>query len=231
LEKEDRVGGSVLLASEVDAGSDELMRTVRVLEGDCRRCHVDMRFKTEATPEMVASLKADTVVIATGGRWASTAEVGGLPVLTPRDVMEGRVPVPPRVAILGGGGTGLGVAVFLIRRGTYQATIIEESAKVGRDVNPFYLWRYTGMLRQQKAMILTGAQIRQVQGNVLFVTTPKGEVKVVVDALIQGLMKPEDNLARTLGGVAPEVRVIGDAKAPRRLQNAIHDGYRLGMEI
>lgn len=231
LEKEDRVGGSVLLASEVDAGSDELMRTVKVLEGDCRRCHVDMRLGMEATPEVVASLKADTVVIATGGTWASAGEAGGLPVLTPRDVMEGRVPVPPRVAILGGGGTGLGVAVYLIRRGRYQVTIIEESTKLGRDVNPFYLWRYTGMLRQQKAAILTGSQVRQVQGNVLSVTTPKGEMEVEVDALIQGLMEPEGNLARTLGSVVPEVRVIGDAKAPRRLQNAIHDGYRLGMEI
>lgn len=231
LEKEDRMGGSVLLASEVDAGSDELMRSVRVLEGACRRHGVEIRPGTEGTAEVISSLKPDTVVIAAGGTWASAGDVGRLPVLTAHDVMEGGVAVPSRVAILGGGGTGLGAAVYLIRRGTYRVTIIEEGARLGRDVNPFYLWRYTGMLRQQKAVMLTGSKIREVKGNVLFVTTPKGEVEVEVDALIQGMMKPENSLARALGGVVPEVRVIGDAKAPRRLQNAIHDGYRVGMEI
>jgi hypothetical protein len=32
-------------------------------------------------------------------------------------------------------------------------------------------------------------------------------------------------------GLGKEVYYIGDAKRPRRLLNAIHDGYRLGMEL
>mgnify|MGYP000921552254 FL=1 len=98
-------------------------------------------------------------------------------------------------------------------------------------VNPFYLWRYTKLLRDKRAVILTGSSIKDIKDTVLFVTTPKGERQIEVDGVITAIYEATLDLKRLYEKSAPEVHIIGDAKKPRRLNNAIHDGYRLGMVI
>ena len=110
-------------------------------------------------------------------------------------------------------------------------TVLEGSSKLGRDVNPFYLWRYTKLLRDKKAIILTGATIKDIKDMVLFVATPKGERQIEIDGIITAEYEAPLNLKRLYERSAPDIHIIGDAKKPRRLNNAIHDGYRLGMVI
>jgi hypothetical protein len=45
------------------------------------------------------------------------------------------------------------------------------------------------------------------------------------------LLEPDEYWYNSTLNIAKEVHFIGDAKKPRRLNNAIHDGYRLGMVI
>ena len=59
---------------------------------------------------------------------------------------------------------GLGVAVFLASQGAYDLTIIEEGAKLGRDVNPFYLWGYMRILKEKKATLLRSSRLLGVDG-------------------------------------------------------------------
>ena len=139
--------------------------------------------------------------------------------------------LPKRLAVIGGSGAGLGIAVFLIRNGDFEITIIEKRSKLGRDVNPFYLWRYTKLLKDKKAVILTSASINDVEDMTLVVATPKGERKIDVEGIVAATYEASYNLMEAFKESVPEIHIIGDAKKPRRLNNAIHDGYRLGMVI
>ncbi|NLW35840.1 MAG: hypothetical protein GXY80_10220, partial [Syntrophorhabdus aromaticivorans] len=136
-----------------------------------------------------------------------------------------------RTTILGGNGAGLAVAVFLLRNGDYDLTIIEESGKLGRDVNPFYLWQYIRLLKERKVKIMTRSKLVAMDENRLILTGAGADARVEADCMIVALQDPDTQWLTSPAISGKETYVIGDAKKPRRLNNAIHDGYRLGMVI
>jgi hypothetical protein len=133
---------------------------------------------------------------------------------------------------MGAGGVGLGVAVYLLRSGEFQITVIDEAGKPGRDVNPFYFWQYMALMRKRKVNFMMRTAVNAVEEGRVRVTGPAGEGAVETDSVITSLMAPEADIWRnTAGSLAGEAYFIGDAKKPRRLLNAIRDGYRLGMVL
>lgn len=227
-EKAGETGGAVCYAARVDQGEEELLRPVRYLEGECRRAGVDLRIPTEATPEELKDLGLDAVVIATGAVMRPLGfPVGDLMVLTPEEIIgRGRRPTGKTV-IIGGEGLGMAIAVYLLNRGDFELTIVEEAGKLGRDVNPFYLWRFIKLFKERKVAILRNSRITGTTSGGLRVISGKEEKTLEATSIILALRDP----ALTWKGVAPEVHLIGDAKRPRRLNNAIHDGYKLGMAL
>jgi 2,4-dienoyl-CoA reductase (NADPH2) len=230
-EERDRLGGSVHVASKVDSGAVELLRPIRMLEKICGERGVRVFLGEKCTAATIKALGADLVVVAGGARYPEPSNPLNVPVLTPDEVILGGKKVPRRIAILGGSGVGLGVAVFLLGKGDFEVVILEEGPRLGRDVNPFYLWQYLGLLRKRKATILTGARILGMKGDAIIVGTPSGEKALAVDGVVTAEREPFDATFFSAGATGAEVRCIGDAKRPRRLNNAIHDGYRLGMEV
>ncbi|HEY3277890.1 MAG TPA: FAD-dependent oxidoreductase [Syntrophorhabdaceae bacterium] len=225
FEKNGLLGGAVLLAAKVDEGAAELLRPVRMLEGQCRRHGVDFRLGIECTPQMIAGEGADVVVMAHG---AAPAPLGSaMQVLSPEQVMLQGVEPPGRLAIIGGKGVGLGVAVFLLRNGNFEITILEEGSRLGRDVNPFYLWQYVRFMKEKKVRLLTGTRILDITGEGIRITGPSGETTIACEGIVNARQEP----GAVWDGSAREVYYIGDGKMPRRINNAIHDGYRVGMKI
>lgn len=230
-EKRDTLGGALVLAARVDEGAHELLRPIQYLENACRKAGVKMLMGREATPELVSMQGYDVVVVACGAVPSACATAVGLPIFTPEDVMmKNRMP-PRRLLILGGEGVGLGVAVFLLRLGDYELTIVEEGARIGRDVNPFYLWGYTKILRDKKANLLRSARLVDVTENQARIISGQGERSIEIDGIIVAQREHARLWMAAQTALAREVFFIGDAKRPRRLQNAIHDGYRLGMVL
>ncbi len=227
VEKANEPGGNILLASKVDAGAIELLRPVKTLETLCRKAGVELRLCTEYTPAMLKEESADVLVIATGAK----IEVPFQYVLTPRDVFGGDEKPGQRVVIMGGSGIGLGTAVFLLNRGDYRITVIEESKKIGRDVNPFYLWQYMALMKKNKVLFHTQTKVTRIENNLVHISGPLGEKSIETDSIIMALFRSEESWRHETQGFMKEIFVIGDAKKPRRLNNAIHDGYRLGMVL
>ena len=211
----------------MDAGAIELLRPVKTLETLCRKNGVELRLSAEYTPAMLKEESADVLVFATGAK----IEVPFQHILTPHNVIGEDKKPGQRIVIIGGNGIGLGTAVFLLHHGDYQITIIEESKKVGRDVNPFYLWQYIGLMKKRKVLFLTQTKVTNIEEGFVHVSWTKGEKTIEVDSIIMALFEPENNWRQETKGITQEVYFIGDAKKPRRLNNAIHDGYRLGMVL
>jgi 2,4-dienoyl-CoA reductase (NADPH2) len=228
FERGPSLGGAVLLASKVDEGAAELLRPIAMLEGECRRNNVDIRLGVECAPRMAADEGADVVVLAHGARFKDAPSGQKSGVLSPLDIMGKGVKPPRRLAIMGGGGVGLGVAVFLLRGGEYELTILEEGNRLGRDVNPFYLWQYVRSLKEKKVKLLTGVRILEAGEGFLRVAGPRGETTIECDGVINARQEPASPWD---AAGAYETYCIGDAKQPRRINNAIHDGYRMGMRI
>lgn len=228
FEKKDRLGGNILIASRVDAGAAELMRPIATLEQLCRKAGVGIRLGATCDPATVGAEAPDVLVVACGPSIKGVSKG----ILTPHDVMAAGEKVRRRVVIMGAGGVGLGVAVYLLRSGEYEITVIDEAGKPGRDVNPFYFWQYMALMRKRKVNFMMRTVINSVEDGRVRVTGPSGEGVVETDSVITSLMAPEEDIWKnTAGSLAGEVYFIGDAKKPRRLLNAIRDGYRLGMVL
>ncbi len=242
-EKESRLGGSLVPASKVDEGAIELLRPAKTLEALCRKTGVEFRLGRECTAGMLRELHdmtdIDVVVIATGGVVKEAEDV-----LTPYDIFVKEIIPGKRVVIIGGRGAGLGVAVYLLRNNDHEVTIIEEGSKPGRDVNPFYLWQYMAFMKKKKVIFHTRSKIIAIDERLIRITGPKGEIEINPDNIIMTQFEPVDpryasgvsgtpvqDWDKELREITREIYFIGDAKKPRRLQNAIHDGYRLGMEL
>ncbi len=230
-EKGDSLGGSIILASKVDEGAAELMRPISYLEGECRRNGVDIELGAEFTARMLDESSADAVIIAAGSSIDMFAGVLPANLLTPEDIIRKGIMPGKRTVIISGEGAGLGTAIFLLKNGEYNISIVENSGKLGRDVNPFYLWQYIQLLKKKRAAVMLNSKVMSVKGNEMTITA-KGEMRTIeFDNIITAQRNMASGWSNISGDSRKEVHFIGDAKKPRRLLNAIHDGYRLGMEI
>ncbi|HVN22806.1 MAG TPA: FAD-dependent oxidoreductase [Syntrophorhabdales bacterium] len=231
-EKSAHVGGALLLASQVDEGAEELLRPVQYLEDACLKAGVELRTGYAATSEALAGEEADAIVITSGATESIPPGAGALPVFSPGNIIAGGITPSGNILILGGDGVALGVAVFLLRKGgAFNLFIVEEGAKLGRDVNPFYLWGYMRRLKEGKATLLRGCRLLAIDGTRARVSGAKGETILDVNAIVAAQRKPADWWSGALQGSKKEIYVAGDAKRPRRLNNAIHDGFRVGITI
>lgn len=229
-EKNDVAGGALLMAAKVDPGAEELLRPVDYLEGECRRNGVRIEMNSELSPETVSSMGLDVLAIGTGAKTPSLPVLPPGAFLTPIDIMiKGAIP-GKRVAVIGGDGPGLGLAVHLLGKGDHEITVIEASNRPGRDVSPFYMWQYMGLFRKRKVTLLKGYSVIGLRQGVL--TVSGRDVKdIEVETVVLCLRTAATDWDLTPGVLARKVLLIGDAKKPRRLLNAVHDGYRLAMEV
>jgi 2,4-dienoyl-CoA reductase (NADPH2) len=227
-EKGDNLGGSLLLASKIDHGEEELLRPVQFLKKECLNAGVEMRIGAPCSAETVKSIDLDILVIAAGALFST---IPGIPSLNPEDIISQNEMPGKRVIILGGDGAGLAVAVYLLSNGEYNITIIEETSRLGRDVSPFYLWRYIKIFREKGVTMMTRAIPQRWSASEVAVKSPKGLKTIEFDSAVISLRETPIALIKTFEDCASEIRMVGDAKRPRRLHNAIHDGYRIGMEL
>jgi len=178
--------------------------------------------------EDIEASDADSVIIATGAvPKSSLPGADGKNVATCLDVMDGRVEPGKKIAILGSKGVAISTALFLLDRGGYDVTLVHKGKKPGLDVNPSYIWRYMSKLKEGKAVRVAYAKPKEINDKGILVETPEGEKLVEADTVILADMAPVNELSDAKKGVY----TIGDALNPRRGNNAILDGYRLGMRL
>jgi hypothetical protein len=87
-------------------------------------------------------------------------------------------------------------------------------------------------MKKKKVNFMMLTSVDSIEGPNIQFSGVKGEGTLEFDSVIMAVLYPEDGIWRqSANSLAKEVYFIGDAKKPRRLLNAIHDGYRLGMVI
>ncbi|WP_375551187.1 FAD-dependent oxidoreductase [Rhodophyticola porphyridii] len=116
FDKDDRIGGQLNMAKEIP-GKEEFKGLTQWFETAVTKRGVDLRLG--AAPDIDALSGFDEVVVATGVKPRDPEIPGqdGPNVLSYIDVLAGKAPVGPRVAIIGAGGIGFDVAEFLVHEG------------------------------------------------------------------------------------------------------------------
>jgi 2,4-dienoyl-CoA reductase (NADPH2) len=228
-EQRDRVGGQSATAANGPWGDEEFMRLVNYLKRYCERGGVKFELGRAVTAEEVEKSDADHIVIATGAVPSSEIPgADGANVVSCLDVMDGKVQVGKRVAILGSGGVAISTALFLLEKKLGDSiTLVHKGKKPGPDVNPSYIWRYMSKLKGGGVKLVGFARPVEIKGGTVKVQGKDGELLIEADTVILADMSPVNALSKARKGIF----TIGDALTPRRGNSAILDGYKLGMRL
>ena len=176
----------------------------------------------------IAQKKPDVLIIATGG----TPLIPNIPgieqnnVVTAFDVLTGEAKLDNNIIIAGGGCIGCETANFLARQGK-KIIVLEKMQTAGVDIERWTWIALQKELEEADVKILTSASIAGISGRQVKVDHD-GKIKMFeADNVVLALgMESEDSiLSEELESSARDVRLIGDAKQPRNIRNAISDGF------
>ena len=236
LEKDAELGGHFLVAS-YPPGKGEISGAIRSFIVNCREAGVDIRTGTEATPELVASLKPDAIIIATGSV-PLRLPIPGLDSCgcsTAEDVLTGKADTGKRVLVVGGGMVGCECVEFLTER-EHIVDMVEMKPVIGEDIVPEARKYIMANLEKHKVLQRVNARVKQFYADgVDFTDTVTGEDAAMrgYDSVVLAMgYRSNNTLEEQLKDLAPQVIVIGEARqAPGNSMEATGDALNAALAI
>lgn len=167
-EQADRIGGQLNMAVAIP-GKEEFGETLRYFRSEIDHLGIRVYLNTRATADRLQEAGYDAVVIATGAapRQVDIPGAGHPCVMTYSDVLLHRKPVGPRVAVIGAGGIGVDMALYLTHGGSSE----------GRDLRAFLRhWGIDETLRCPGGLSPAGPQPPPPCRRVYLLQRKKGKV-------------------------------------------------------
>ena len=238
FDKADRIGGNLRAFAQNDlARPDDLLSVVQHYEVMAKKLGIELRLNTEVHAKFMRSVlhQYDACVVAAGAH-TDRSRCAHLPgaerLLDAFDVAHGRVQPGRRVVVVGGGKIGLTIAESLRKHRSAEVTVVETSRRIAGDVKPSFKWRHSAWVEELGIACLTGAQLLAVDDAGATVRDAKGvETKIPADSVILAAAAPAHELLHEFEWMIDELHGAGDALVPRGLEQAIQEGFRLGVRL
>jgi 2,4-dienoyl-CoA reductase (NADPH2) len=235
-EESDRLGGQGLLAG-VPPGREEWGEMVRYLSRQLDNKGVRVRLGTAVTPVLVAELRPDALVVATGARQL-TPPIDGIDaatVVNAWDVLTGVARTGDTVVVVGGGAVGIETATFLAEEGR-DVTVLEMLDRCGTDIGQSSRWVILKDAAAAGVKIIESCLVSKIiDGGVVADTRGEQRTFAADSVVIAAGSRPEDGLWRMLADSGAlegmEFHKIGDCVEPRKAYDAIHEGFEVGRAI
>lgn len=251
LERSRRLGGALVWASVVHPENESFLTWLR---SEVRRAAVDVRLGTTATPDLVASLQPDAVVVATGARIETTDPPGSdlphvrrgvelrerlsaLPLPRPglvRAASRAWLPVGRRVAIVGGDLVAVELAELLARRGR-QVTLLEPGPELAPEVGWKRRTEHMDRLDRLAITAHVGASVERITPGGLTFRPAHGSLRdLAADTVVlAGAARPDlalhDAISARLPGV--EVTAVGDCTGLALIRGAVEQAARVAHAL
>jgi len=233
-ERTDRLGGQVRLLARTPHRQDYL-QIVTWLERQARKAGTLVRLDSEVTREQVLAAGADAVIIATGAADTRPAIPGAaLPhVFTAREVLAG-ANLGKRVVIgdWDGRHMAMSVAEALAGRG-HTVEIVTAAFYVGIDAD-LLTWRpaFDRLLSLGVRMSPLEEMVAIEEEGAIVQRTNGARRRIEADSVVLcSKGSAENGLYQALKGSVTRLYAIGDAWAPRQIEQAIFEGARTGRAI
>jgi NADPH-dependent 2,4-dienoyl-CoA reductase/sulfur reductase-like enzyme len=149
------------------------------------------------------------------------------------EVLRGEADVCERTLIVGGGMVGIETALAVADR-CKQVTLIEMTDEAMANLTPDEQTIYSERLKKDGALLVTGKRLVGISDKGAIVADRFGrEEEIPCDSLVLAIgLRPERGLIDSLAGEKGiEVFEVGDCVAPRRILDAIHEGFRVARWV
>jgi NADPH-dependent 2,4-dienoyl-CoA reductase/sulfur reductase-like enzyme len=233
FEEKEETGGQLALAARVPH-KEGFADVVRELELQAVRAGAVISRGVRVTPRDILARDPDALILATGGTPLFTVIPGleSIPWVSARDILRWEREVEgDTVLVVGGGLVGLEVADFLAASGK-DVTLVELQETVAEKLDPLPRAMLLNRLREQGVEIRTRTSVTRVAEGKVFLADGKDETEVPVDLVVLAVgMGPNRELEEALAGSGLETLIIGDAREPRGVGEAILEGFEAGAAV
>jgi 2,4-dienoyl-CoA reductase-like NADH-dependent reductase (Old Yellow Enzyme family)/NADPH-dependent 2,4-dienoyl-CoA reductase/sulfur reductase-like enzyme len=246
-EKSKKLGGQLIQAA-VPPHKSEINDLVKYQAGQLKKNKVKVELGKEATAADITKMKPDAVIVATGVSFTMPTDeqvpgISAVPnVVMAEDVLLGKAKVGDKVLIIGGDLVGCETAEFLVDRGK-EVAVARRSAHMADSMNPDMRMILVDRLKNKgvrlipnvQYMLATNTGVRiHVRGGITSMAEIAADAmkNIVADTIVIAAGSTANNdLAQALEGKVAEVKSVGDCVEPRRILDAIKEGWRAAMEI
>lgn len=237
-EKSPQLGGQICLAA-LPPGKGEINTLQEFLIRQMTLRNVEVHLNHEVSAEWVEKQKPDAVVIATGGK---PLMLKGIPLSPEMRCFSGwevlsraGQKMGEKVVVLGGGFVGAEVAEFMgERKMAGEITVVEMREALALDLEPISRELLLEKLQESGVKMITRFQIQEVTADLVVgwdgaegrrKEIPAEAVVVALGAESVGF--PVERLKEA--GIS--YHLIGDAREPKGIAEAVREGYLTGISV
>jgi 2,4-dienoyl-CoA reductase-like NADH-dependent reductase (Old Yellow Enzyme family)/thioredoxin reductase len=231
MEREKEAGGQLRAASK-PPGKEPYAEWVKWAEGRLHSLGSQIKLGQEAGIETLKEGDWRGVIAATGAK----PVIPSLPGVDhdinaeAREVLLGQRETGQRILVVGAGPVGMETADYLIQKGC-RVTVVEEmdhSPVIPMTAHGSYLHK----VLRKKGELLLNTRVVQVTPKGAIISTRGEEREMEADTVVWAVgSEPELEVVEAARELDIEVKVVGDAVEPRRLLEAVHEGYQAAQEF
>jgi len=231
-EQGDHLGGALNIAS-IPPGKEKLNWVMEYYSHELPRLGVELHLRKMVDAEMVWAWRPDVVIVATGSEPA-IPDIPGVDrpnVIVAQMLLAQRMRfADERIAIIGGGMLGLETAEYLAAQGN-AVTVLKRYSTVSRLIEPLYRDYLLRKLKEEDVEIITEVEAERITESGVVVRGRQGERRLIpADWVVTARgARALDKLAREIEDLHPVV--IGDAVKPRKIIDAIREGFMAARVI
>lgn len=206
----------------------------------CARMGIEIKTGVTVTPELIAEVKPDHVVIATGAEYTAPAIPGidGADIVSALDILSGKATAHGETIVLGGGGVGIEVAQYLYEHGVTNVRIMDKvrvANSTGMLRNMFLNLEYTPdqIKRSNKSNVteIGDHEITYKFTDKFKKTSVKTRRFDTLVVALGAVSRPTEALTAKCEELNIPFDVIGDAKKPGMGIDATAQAYEVGTRI
>lgn len=227
-EKNSYLGGQIKHAASTPY-KEELKNIIAYYEHQLETLNIDVRLNCEIDYQAIMDIKPDTIILATGAE-PIIPDIPGIDasnVIKATDILQHSVSIDSGpVVIIGGGSLGAEIAEMLALQG-HDITIVEKTDGIAADMGFIISLTFHDRLDKLPIERITNATVTRVEEGKVYYTRANGEqgnAEAAIVVIATGYT-PNNTLKDNLSKLVDDVIVIGDCLEPRKILDAVHEGF------
>lgn len=199
-----------------------------------RQAGVEIKKGTEVTEALLREQSPEYVILASGGvKIIPPIEGINRPqVCDAWQILGGEVAPKEHILVVGGGLIGMETADFLTER-RKEVTLVEmlERSPVRKITSHGFMLHYR--LQEKNCRLLFGTTLKAIhEGSVEIETQGERRTLAPIDQVVIAVgLQPRDTLKKVLEDLQIPFTVVGDARSPRRIFEAVEEGAKAAWEL
>ncbi|NLD50867.1 MAG: FAD-dependent oxidoreductase, partial [Clostridiaceae bacterium] len=233
-EKDSRLGGT-LLAAGAPSFKQDILRYVEYLSNKTYHSNVTVKLNKEANEKEILRGNFDKVILATGAKplMPPIEGIDGQNVKNAISVLLGNEKTGKNVVVIGGGLVGCETALHIMEKAE-KVTIIEKLGDILANVqhNRNNDLKLRKMIADNNIETICEARVTSINPNHIEYNKENKTKWVNCDTVVIAVGYINDNaLMQALEDKIEDLSVIGDAFAPRKVYDAVHEGFHTARLI